>query len=67
MLLYSSCFSAEEDDQAITYADVRFTQHQGRQVAQTEELEVEAEYAHVILQSDLGTLNQQEMFVCQGS
>ncbi|XP_025767839.1 uncharacterized protein si:zfos-741a10.3 [Oreochromis niloticus] len=37
----------EEDDQAITYADVRFTQQQGRQVAQTEEIEVEAEYAHV--------------------
>lgn len=47
MLLYSSCFSAEEDDQAIMYADVRFMQQHGGQVAQRVEIEVEAEYARV--------------------
>lgn len=47
MWLYSSCFSAEEDDQAIMYADVRFTQQYGRQVGQRVEIEVEAEYARV--------------------
>ncbi|XP_035765332.1 T-cell surface antigen CD2-like [Neolamprologus brichardi] len=39
--------TCEEDDQAIMYADVRFTQQHGRQVAQRVEIEVEAEYAHV--------------------
>lgn len=40
-LMCSSFYSAEEDDQELTYADVKIVQRQGRHAPQKADIEVE--------------------------